>query len=285
MLEVPAWKIATPVDTFEHPETGSQIDIVSMLHIGEPEYYRRVGAHVMGRQAEGFQVHYEEIAAVDQGGSAQGVKERVKSKILDSAENAQVDAAVLLMLHLGYEVQPNEGLFLVDGSHRHDVTVNDVVESTSFALSVAKLVLERRRLMQYKKKLKSGREELDRHVFTGLRGETDGLKAGTQKRAPGDGFLVDRRNEVALRGVDVELAQDPSVGICLVWGWGHLRGLSAGLIDRGYVNVDHKEIEAITSDVVRGDELARHRANATKLQVKADRARKKLHRAEARLRR
>lgn len=284
MLETPAWKIATPVDTFEHPDTGSVVDVVSMLHIGDSRYYKRVGEYVMARQSEGFVVQYEDISSVEHPEARSTPRQRAKAKLLDMVLDAQVDRNVLLMLHLGYEGQPNEGLFLKESSQRHDISMAEVVESTSFALGVAKFVAARRNLRRAKRKFKKGPRELERHFFSIVKDETDKMVAGAQKRKWGDGLIIDRRNQVALGGVDGALAQDPSTHICLIWGWGHLSGLSAGLVERGYTNVGHREIDAIISGVVLDDELQRYRTNAAKFQAASDKARRKQHRIESRLR-
>lgn len=268
------WTVTTPIDTFEHPETGSVIDIVSMFHVGEPSYYHKLGSYIMGRQDEGFGVHYESITDNDAPNADSGFLDGLKRKLFLAEADAQVDGMVILMLDSSYTTQSNDDLFRDEGARNNDVTEEEIIANTSLFAQLAKFVHARKFRRELKRAARKGTESLDEHTFTKLKKLEDTVKSGNERKSPGHHIIIDRRNEVALAGVDAELVENQDAKLVLVWGLGHLAGLSSGLIERGYTHADTQEVTVAFNRSGLDRSIEKSRVELRRLNEKAGRAQK-----------
>jgi hypothetical protein len=240
------WKVSTPINQFVHLETGSQIDIVSTVHVGQPSYYQALGSYIMARQDEGFAVHYESIAAVDKA-EPTNILERMKWRVHEAHIDASADSLVLAEVGSKYTIQDDEMLFRRSGSENHDITNADLVHQTTLAAALGGLMSAKKLRRKLEKASGKGPDILDEAVFSVLKEEVDKFKAGRTRTKGRDKITIGLRNQVALEGVDAVLAENPAAQLVLIWGIGHLAGLKSGLFDRGYTHTYSQEIYAAIS--------------------------------------
>ncbi len=270
------YSASTPIDTFENTATGSLIDVVSMVHVGLPSYYRRLGGYITSRQEEGFQVQYEGIG--ESGDFVpHGVLEKAKYKLYQLKTDVTLDALVMLEIGSGYTNQDNDELFgeEVDRS-RHDITEADQITGMSVLAHTGALLASRKMSRKLLKIAKRGEpEKLDEHIFGIIHRELESFNDGSKRpRSWGYKLLIGKRNEVALSGVDEALEADASAKLVLVWGLGHLAGLSSGLVDRGYEQTARQEVEAAFSRTILERGLEAQSEERAKLQAKITKQKK-----------
>lgn len=236
---------ATPINTFEHPETGSIIDIVSLIHIGEERYYRQLGAHIMNRQDEGFIVQYERISFNP---DAPTVDPSMLTKLKDKIDDKKTDASAGIDLTLerttNWVSQDDAWLFRLEGAQNIDLDHSDIVPKEKLIPKLYQLLSFTLVYRKVARMAKKDPAELEQFIFKKLKKVADADNAGKRKRK--SPLTIDARNEVALAGVDAALEADAAERIVLVWGLGHLAGLSAGLIDRGYEHIERQEVVVAT---------------------------------------
>jgi len=276
-MKVPTWGVETPIDTFEHPETDSVIDIVSLVHVGQPSYYRELGEYIMGRQDEGFAVHYESVAVGgEEATEPRGALIRAKNWLLEEFYEAEADAFVTVELNSSYTIQANGVLFRPEGSYNYDVDDAFVTEHASlfkFILEFGKARVVRKRLASA---AKQGSGAVDEYVFNKLKdGVSESVGPKAERHAKRDKVIVGARNEVALAGVDHALEADTDAKLVLVWGVGHLAGLSAGLVARSYTHSHRQGVQAafslpafVRESQQQGQELQRLQTKVNRFQAK-----------------
>ena len=243
---MPEWKVTTPINQFAHLETGSQIDIVSTVHVGQPDYYRKLSSYIMARQDEGFAVHYESIADGDKA-EPSNTLEHMKWRVHEARIDASADSLVLAETGSKYTIQDDKKLFRRSGSENHDITNADLVHQTTLAAALGKLMSARKLRRKLEKASAKGPDILDEAVFSVLKEEVDKVKADRTRTKGRDKITIGLRNQVALEGVDAVLAENPAAQLVLIWGIGHLAGLKSGLFYRGYTHTDSQEIYAAIS--------------------------------------
>ena len=267
------WKASTPIDSFEHSATGSLIDIVSMVHVGLPRYYQNLGDYITSRQDDGFQVHHEGIAPSDDFVPRNSV-EKVKNKLFQLSTDASINGLVILEIGSEYTNQGNDQLFYEAGSSgEHDVTEAEYITGLSVLTHAARLIGNRRLSRSIRKASRSKTPAaLDERIFGIVRSNIVAYEDGDKRhRSPGDKFVIQKRNEIALAGVDGALEVDDAAKLVLVWGLGHLAGLRSGLVDRGYEHVGRQEVEAAFSRTILERSLEDQRKALVKLQAKITR--------------
>lgn len=259
---MPEWSVRTPIDTFENPTTGSLIDIVSTVHVGLPSYYRSLGRRIVSRQDEGYSVHYETISSSDDC-TPTGLIEKMKFRLHDATSDASADSLIAVELSSTYTLQDDDELFRTEEATNYDITGAEYTRAVGLGLHAMRLVRSRARRSSLQKIAKEKKtEDLDEHVFTLIRKDVAQHKNGSKRRREwGDSITIDRRNDIALQGVDNVLETDSESKLVVVWGLGHLAGLSAGLVSRGYEHTGRKEVEAAYSHTIFQKELeARQKA-------------------------
>lgn len=265
------WKITTPIDTFAHPETGSQIDLVSVVHVGLPSYYQKLGSYIMDRQDQGFAVHHEGIAVSDEGKGIVSPLGRIKRRIMLAEMDQEDKGYASVILHSSYTFQDNTELFHEAGSERHDLTEADVAQRTGIFTHIRAYGSSRRFSSKLEKAANKGPEEMDEFVFGVIKAGVDKAKSGTERNKQRRKVTINMRNQVALEGVDAALQDDPDARLVLVWGIGHLAGLQSGLLDRGYEHIGRQETDLAVNHTQLKRDLRKSEEALRRQQAKVDR--------------
>lgn len=237
------WKVSTPIDAFEHPETGSQIDLVSVVHVGTPSYYRKLGSYIMGRQDNGFTVHYETIASNDETTDPATPLGAIKQRVYEAKIDAGADNFVSVMLHSGYTAQENSDLFRDANSEKHDIDEAEYIRQLGLLTLTRGLIGERRLRRKLEKTAERGAVAMDELIFGVIKHDVENAMSGKQRNKRRDKVTIQVRNQVALESVDSALVDNPEARLVLIWGVGHLAGLQSGLLDRGYEHTERQEID------------------------------------------
>ncbi|MEO8862957.1 MAG: hypothetical protein ABI354_01400 [Candidatus Saccharimonadales bacterium] len=276
--------VSAPIRTYEHPNTGSVIDIVPTIHVGEPSYYARLGDYVRARQDKGFIVQYESIAESEEPEYPLSLAGRFKHKLLIATMDASYDASVIATDASRYVAQPNDRLFREEGSTNVDVDESYTAANMGVLAQLDDLYSTTR----FRRKLsKASRtkdvEQLNEFIFSVIKKGVE-TSLGTRRRLhpPSHKFIIDKRNEVALTGVDNTLETDPSAKIVLIWGLGHLAGLAAGLKRRDYEHVDSKDITVTFSPTIGQRQITKEQKELDKMKSKLQASSAKLEQARAR---
>jgi hypothetical protein len=240
--------VQTPIDTFEHPGSGSIIDVVSTMHVGSVGYYNKLHDHLSQRLREGFFVVTEGIRESTSDEVAQlGPLGRLKHRAMARPSLNGVGLLELIYEESRFDVQHGLEDLLAEGAPEGkminaDMSMAEVAQHENvfalFAGSLDRYV----RLEKFRRQHRKDPGNFDRVVYEAVREQTKEAEA----RQPSQGkrlrrsVTVDRRNQGVIDAVDNLLEADPASCVALVWGYGHRPGLVAAIQDRGYKNTGHK---------------------------------------------
>jgi hypothetical protein len=218
------WRLQTAVNHLRHGERGDRLTLLSMIHIGRPDYYARLGEMIEGHPGrvlfEGVgELTPEEAAALPDA-------ERQVYESLASLNGAYQRLAASLHLVAQPDSMPKPGPDWI----RADLPVQELLrrwvagrlplvplmDSAGQALDSA--------LMRRVTRLLLLQEPFILGAFRLFRGWAPGLGRLT-------GLLIDERNAAALKVFD-EL--DDRSDILMMYGAGHVPGLLEGFHARGY---------------------------------------------------
>ena len=237
------WKIATPINKFEHLDSGSQIDIVSVVHVGAPDYYRKLGNYITTRQNNGFTVHYETISSDDKMTPPTNPIESLKTRVQEARTDISADNLILVEDYSNYTTQCDSDMFNISDAENHDITEADYVRRSGLLTLTGNWINARRLNHKLEKAANRGSDIMDELIFDLLKKDIDAIANGTRRNKRRDGVTIHARNQIALEGIDTALADNSAAKLLLVWGIGHLAGLQSGLIYRGYALTDHEEVD------------------------------------------
>lgn len=224
--------------TYRHPKVGNRVDLLGVVHVQSPQFFRNVGAFLASRVAEGAVVHYEGVRQntpeeIAQAPRTDRYKMRLLAPLADYAEGQVARSS-------DPQRVLQEDSWLPAGAENHDVSQLDIAERIPFkrALIISALV----QAVPLVTKEKQLNESLEAAV--------QAQPAASDEAQPPSGFqspllqelnevFIDYRNEVALDAFDTLQAQRPGTDACLVWGDDHLPGLASGLRSRGYQPFAH----------------------------------------------
>lgn len=277
-------QFTTPIDTFGHPSTGSVVDVVALLHVGEQQYYRTLGRHIMGRQDEGFIVQYEKISFNPDAPLTDPSRlTRLKDKIDDISTDAAAKISVTLDRTTSWVDQDERQLFYPEGAENIDLDHSDILPKQSLFSKLYQLLSYKTAYRKVARMAEKDPAALDQFVFQKLKKVSDRYQGGNRRRK--SPLIIDKRNEVALTGVDSALEADASARIVLVWGLAHLAGLSSGLIERGYEQTGRKDIVVATDTKGLDEDMQKTRKEIVRLQAKVTKSNAKARRSHVRARR
>lgn len=233
--------IQVPVREFAHPETGSRITIHSMLHAAQPDFYADLRATLHAAHEQGTHIHFEGVQRPEDA--------ELETVSDETREHAQILATILdsnndPFTAIGLVLQ-RDHLKPADGWERHDISLLRAVRVYGPAT-----------MRQFAASFKSAETMFAAFTTDVLRamllqGLTVEIKVALgeediETTFPGvDRYMCALRETIALGAVDVQLAKDPAANVALVWGAGHLSGLSAGLAERGYAEKETRWVTAI----------------------------------------
>jgi hypothetical protein len=243
------WMVSTPIDTFVHKETDSVIDLVSTVHVGLPNYYRKLGNYILARQDEGFVVHYEGITeAADDAPPKFAPIHHLKFRLQKGYLNHVIDGYVLVESHSEYTLQDNDMLFLPITSENNDMTDIEYAGKLGILTHLKAYYDARKLSRKLGKAADEGTEVINECVFNVIKKNVDMSSKPKFQPKWDKKVTLDQRNEIALHAVDRTLEKDPASKLVLLWGIGHRAGLLAGLELRGYSHTEQRDFRVAFSE-------------------------------------
>lgn len=242
--ETPEHAITTPIHTFIHPEFESQVNVIGMMHVAQPNYYRIIQAIVDHRDNAGAIVHYEGIKSM----SADDLASAPRSVVIKAEYSRDIFQQVYSWFDEVGLVRQKNALNYHKHWENHDMTESELLDRLNgFALR------RQRTLTNFLGKMhrKAEYEARQEFILSILKKTMDSdrtnnwmakLLLGVQNE-----IIIDDRNAIALSAFDEQQQADPEADVVLLWGAGHLPGLGVGLQKRGFVKVDVQKVTAIVS--------------------------------------
>jgi hypothetical protein len=227
----------TPLCEFEHPQTGSNIGVVGVIHLGEQSYFDTVSDYILDREDAGAQVHYEGLKPASK---VESVKFKAEAKQAEAMANSLNTMHYVIAEALGVQSQ-GESIDYASSWQNHDIGRVELVR-----LLGAKGVSRLTQLGDRAEKLEAALspELLAATLRAAFRFTPIFIPMGIVLRRHERKILVDHRNEIALAGIDDTLSEEPDRDIALLWGAGHLPGIGKGLQQRGYRLTDRSWLSA-----------------------------------------
>ncbi len=220
--------VQTPVVRFEHPKTGRAVTVAGVVHIARAGYYRQLGIMLTNLAAAGALVFYEGIShAAETGQSAVGQADR---DTWDSVQTGGKELTLAACRYLGW-VRQWDALAYSASWRNVDMSAREFVQrkGAEDMLDAQEAVTgmlgnragdQRDALMGVGAGLLMRLHSLDRYQLV-MRWAASAYPGFSQ-------LVVDERNDRALACLP------PDRDSVLIWGYGHLPGLAAGLQRAGY---------------------------------------------------
>jgi hypothetical protein len=220
--------LQTPVVRFEHPKTGQAVTVAGVAHIARAGYYRQLGVMLTNLEAAGALILYEGIShAAETGWSAAGQDDRDTWNSVQTGGKELTQAACR---YLGW-VRQGEALAYSASWRNVDMSAREFVQrkGAQDMLDAQEAVTDmlgdragdqREALMGVGAGLLLRLHSLDRYQLV-MRWAATAYPGFSQ-------LVVDERNDRALACLP------PDRDSVLIWGYGHLPGLAAGLLRAGY---------------------------------------------------
>ena len=227
-LRVRRRMVQTPVVRFGHPKTGRTVTVAGVVHIARASYYRQLGIMLTKLEAAGALVFYEGIShTAETEWSAAGQAERDTWNTVQAGSKELTQAACR---YLGW-VRQGEALAYaaswrnVDMSELEFVQRKGAEDVLDMQEGFEDMLGDRARdqrdaLMGVTIGMLLRLYSLDRYQLL-VRWAATGYPGFSQ-------LVVDERNDRALACLP------PDRDSVLIWGYGHLPGLAAGLERVGY---------------------------------------------------
>lgn len=225
----------TPVDRYQHPDTGKTITLVAMLHVAEPSFYVNVAWLACRLQRGGAEVHYE-LSRSPMPSDPMTDEERDLIARMRKGNSISLVAKVLgLETQHGLAIQPgwvNTDMTMLEmlREHRYPQTMASSSDALREALADEQIgrAVARLALLIY------------RHIglLAAVRRPIGMLTAkGREDRR----VIVKMRNQIA---IDAALAAPGDV--VALWGGEHIAGIAAGLRRHGYRRTGRKWLSALS---------------------------------------
>jgi len=193
-----------------------------MVHAAKPSYYESVGRYVEARESDGSIVHFEASFLPDDEQLA-SYPDWVgnNAKRLDKALHTFMDCSDEDDVVPQYDTP---SFTIKDSWEIHDLNTADAVMALGMIRTwVAVKTLER--FVAIGEGTKKERPLLDAASDLLLLKVTDRV-------------IIDKRNDIALQGVEGALHANPDQDITLLWGSFHLPGLAKGILKMDYAHTD-----------------------------------------------
>lgn len=241
MYRVRSAMVQTPIIEMGHPETGSSVSLIGMIHIGHPDYYAAISEYVDARETEGYGVHYERVRglAAPLDGPVIGPNS-LRSSFPDVPPPVISPAPRTAGI-----INQNDVLAHRPGWKNFDMDAGEVRD----ALGDEKYV-----------NLKMGFDRMERiRDPDEVEGIPLWIMSATVRAVPlvmravrvwrgkdeMDTVLLEQRNQRAIQGVAETIAADRSANIALIWGSAHAPGIRKGLKQLGYKQTWQRWVNAL----------------------------------------
>jgi hypothetical protein len=216
-------RLETPIYHFVHP-TGRAVRLVGMVHAGRLSYFHQVKALVEQWRHAGAEVHSEGSGLGDLITNPPPDLTAEEKELLNTQVAADLQM-VVMMPEPGWTHQSfgfSEGAEpWPPGWQRRDMPYLDYLRTVGVDVI-------REQLQQVVNPSEATRKIVGSRHVSALTFRALALNLPRPPK-PTDAVQIDRRNEIALDGVD-----GTDADVVLIWGTAHLPGLTQGLLARGY---------------------------------------------------
>lgn len=218
------WKLQTPAIYLRHPETGRQVVLISMIHIGRADYYARLRELVEEHAGLVLFEGLGELSPAELDDLTPDERRVYDGLATLNGAYRRLAAALDLVAQPDAMPRPRAGWVRADLPVRELVRrwlaarlpLVPVMSGTSRMLESALLRRATRLLLLQEPYLLA--------MFTVVWGRVPGLRRFTR-------VIVDERNAAALEAFD---GTPPDQDVLITYGAGHIPGILAGLRARGY---------------------------------------------------
>lgn len=227
-------KLQTPIITYAHPHSNSKIVFVSMIHVGEAQYFEQVRDKI--DSLTGYTVQYEKLKPLTG-------DEEAKLTAREEAVVDQVQAFMQLTMNLvGLMSLRHQRDALVPGQNwkNADMSLYDFVRT--FASENLTFFKSNKRIETL------GNDEAGKAAHRwfidvlfkrlpaiGVLIRILGMLSRNRRRALN--IILEKRNDIAVRAI---LSDAQHGNVCTIWGGMHLNGIERKLKDAGFREV-HRE--------------------------------------------
>ncbi len=199
--------------TLQHRLTGHTVELIGVLHVADPSFWRLINSHMRKRTAEGYVIHYELINGTS------FTKDRGGKMMLHMTAAMKTLVAKAKEAGLMYQT---EGISYPEGAVNTDMSKDEVRQA--FAKVPSWFPLQ----MRLARTLFGLFPAAD---FKRILGEML-AKSGSASLASGgvnSALILDARNAIAS-----QYALTSTRPVVAIWGAAHLAGISANLQAAGY---------------------------------------------------
>jgi hypothetical protein len=228
ILRVRCRMLQTPVVRFEHPKTGRTVTVAGIVHIAQASYYRQLGAVLTKLEAAGALVFYEGVGRSEEtewAAVGQADRDTWSAAQTGSRELTQAACRYLGWARQGEALAYSASWRNVDMTESEFVQRKGAQDMLDMQEGFVDMLGDRARdqqdaLMGVALGMLLRLYSLDRYQLLS-RWAATGYPGFSQ-------LVVDERNDRALACLP------PDRDSVLIWGYGHLPGLAAGLQRAGY---------------------------------------------------
>jgi hypothetical protein len=228
--------------TYRHPETGSRIDLIGVVHFAEQQFYDKIQEFIDEREESGAVIHFE------------STKRATPEEYKAAPPQVRRNIRRIRKIHKGFKfmsdrlglVPQKQGLNYRQTWENHDATELDIAARLN-PRSLGKYALLSRGLSVVGNVLPP--DMMHYFLVAGLSTPDEEL---SKPKRPTKKYIEDKnavirtyRNEVALAAVDAQLGREPGSDIALLWGGGHVADLGKGLEARHYRQTEDWSLVAI----------------------------------------
>ena len=228
--------LRTPIHRYAHPDTGRQITVIGMMHVGEPAYFERLREVIDTLEAAGAVVQREGSGRVPGDDHDLTDDEQTVLDLMDHQhvlEKRRITELGWVHQHDAFGDQPHRpkidmgrvelirriGVDTMLGNTMRSIKMFDQPDTDPRSI-------ERFRLKQH----------LYLRLFPVVVAAAQSRARNTDPSHDIDTVLLDERNTIALNGV-----RSTNRDVVLTWGCAHLPGLATGLLTDGYTRTGTTE--------------------------------------------
>lgn len=211
---------STATHEFVSRDTSSSIALVGVSHFATSAYFKKISAYIQHREDEGSVVHYEDLSSPEEATlcNFQTWIQRLCGEYDSLARRNIVETLFYDPTVTGQENGP--GIHYRERWQAHDASTADLFKEMG-RLQSTWLVRYKLYELDERSRPNSVRRAAIRvgQVATGKIREE---------------FIINWRNQIALRAVENTIIDNPNQNITLLWGYSHTIGLAKGVTGLGY---------------------------------------------------
>lgn len=226
----------TTIAEFAHPDTSSEIAIVGNRHYGSEGYMQELKSRLAHYRADGATIHFEGVSLLTDNEKALLTKSQLRSYV-----------GLRQLLDFGERLHEGRGFArvqtIIESSEEwewHDTTSYDLMTRASMK---QRLTMGAMGVIVSLASSATDINTLYEAIYENEAIDKDPSRISKAMSNAINPLIVDYRNNIALGAVDTSLTVAPSQNLALLWGDGHVAGLSEGLRIRGYELVSTETLD------------------------------------------